>query len=147
MLANRARCPPARRKPPIGRTNEWPSHDIRRRPSLTTLFRPGRVVRRAATPERGSSRGGLASRWRTLRRWLQPGLGVKRWLLAMVVGTVLFGLAAALLLLNLYNSRPQHLLVSVLGLGGPPHPLRILVLPVGGGFLIYLFLFQLKRTS
>src|SRR3990170_1664399 len=106
--------------------------------ALTLLNRSGIVIRMAATPERGSSRGGSASQWRTLRRWLQPGLGVKRWLLAMVVGTVLFGLAAALLLLNLYNSSPQSLLVSVLGLGGPPHPLRILVLLVGGVFLIYL---------
>jgi uncharacterized cofD-like protein len=100
----------------------------------------------AATPERGSSRGGSASRWRTLRRWLQPGLGVKRWLVAMVVGTVLFGLAVALLLLNLYSSSPQSILVSVLGLGGSPHPLRILVLLVGGVLLIYLAVFRLNRT-
>jgi hypothetical protein len=69
----------------------------------------------AAMPERGSSQGGSASRWRTLRRWLQPGLGVKRWLVAMVVGTVLFGLAVALLLLTLHNTSPQSALVSVLG--------------------------------
>jgi len=100
----------------------------------------------AAMPERGSSRGGSASQWRTLRRWLQPGLGVKRWLLAMVVGTVLFGLAVALLLLNLYNTNPQSLLVSLLGLGGPPHLLRILTLLVGGVFLIYLAVFRLNRT-
>jgi len=100
----------------------------------------------AATPERGSSRGGSASQWRTLRRWLQPGLGVKRWLVAMVVGTVLFGLAVALLLLNFYNTNPQSLFVSLLGLGGPPHLLRILVLLVGGVFLIYLSVFRLNRT-
>jgi uncharacterized cofD-like protein len=100
----------------------------------------------AATPERGSSRGGSASRWRTLRRWLQPGLGVKRWLVAMVVGTVLFGLAVALLLLNLYTASPRSLLVSLLELGGSPHPLRILVLLVGGVFLIYLSVFRLNRT-
>jgi hypothetical protein len=83
----------------------------------------------AAMPERGTSQGGSASRWRTLRRWLQPGLGVKRWLVAMVVGTVLFGLAVALLLLTLYNTSPQSALVSVLGLGGPPRLLRLFVLP------------------
>lgn len=116
------------------------------RRSLTPSGRSGIVVRMAATPERGSSRGGSASRWRTLRRWLQPGLGVKRWLVAMVVGTVLFGLAVALLLLNLYSTSPQSLLVSLLGLGGSPHPLRIIVLLVGGVFLIYLSVFRLNRT-
>ena len=100
----------------------------------------------AATPQRGSSRGGSASRWRTLRRWLQPGLGVKRWLVAMVVGTVLFGLAVALLLLNFHTSAPGSVLVSWLGLEGPAHPLRVLVLLVSGVFLIYLSVFRLNRT-
>lgn len=100
----------------------------------------------AATPERGSSRGGSASRWRTLRRWLQPGLGVKRWLIAMVVGTVLFGLAVALLLLSLYRSSPQSVLVSLLGLDGAFYLPRIVVLLTAGLLLIYLSVFRLNRT-
>jgi uncharacterized cofD-like protein len=100
----------------------------------------------AVTPERGWSRGGSANRWRTLRRWLQPGLGVKRWLVAMVVGTVLFGLAVALLLISLYRSSPQSFFVSLLGLEGTPELLRIVVLLVGGLCLIYLSVFRLNRT-
>jgi hypothetical protein len=100
----------------------------------------------AATPERGSSNGGSASRWGTLRRWLQPGLGVKRWLLAMVVGTVLFGLGVALLLLNLYRVSPGSPFVSLLRLDGATYGLRILLLLVSGVFLLYLSVFRLNRT-
>jgi uncharacterized cofD-like protein len=64
----------------------------------------------------------------------------------MVVGTVLFGLAVALLLISLYRSSPRSLLVSLLGLEGTPEMLRIVVLLVGGLFLIYLSVFRLNRT-
>ena len=100
----------------------------------------------AATPERGSSNGGSASRWGTLRRWLQPGLGVKRWLLAMVVGTVLFGLGVALLLLNLYRVSPGSPFVSLLRLDGATYGLRIILLLASGVFLLYLSVFRLNRT-
>jgi hypothetical protein len=100
----------------------------------------------AATPERGPSNGGSANRWRTYLRWLQPGLGVKRWLLAMVVGTVLFGLGVALLLLNLYRVSPGSPFVSLLRLDGATYGLRILLLLASGVFLLYLSVFRLNRT-
>jgi len=100
----------------------------------------------AATPDRGPSNGGSSNRWRTYVRWLQPGLGVKRWLVAMVVGTVLFGLGVALLLLDLYRLTPGSPLVSLLRLDGSAHGLRALTLLVGGVFLLYLSVFRLNRT-
>jgi uncharacterized cofD-like protein len=64
----------------------------------------------------------------------------------MVVGTVLFGLAVALLLIALYRSSPQAPLVSLLSLDSAPGLLRVVVLLVGGLFLIYLSVFRLNRT-
>ena len=37
-------------------------------------------------------------RQRVLRRWLRPGIGIKRWLLVALIGQILIALAAALLL-------------------------------------------------
>lgn len=100
----------------------------------------------AATPEVGNSSGRSAGRWRTLRRWLQPGLGVKRWLVAMVVGTILFGLAVALLLLDLVRLSPRSPLVILFELDSGGHALRVLLLLVSGLTLLYLAVFRLNRT-
>ena len=39
---------------------------------------------------------------RSLRKWLRPGLGVKRWFVLMFIGTGLMGLGVAFLLRELY---------------------------------------------
>src|SRR3990172_3463068 len=50
--------------------------------------------------ERTNSAGRTApqSRWQLFGRWLQPGLGVKRWLALLVLGVGLLGLRFGLLL-------------------------------------------------
>ena len=54
-----------------------------------------------------SSHGGKQqSRWRLLRRWLQPGLGIKRWLAILILGIGLLGLSLTLLLLDQGLARP-----------------------------------------
>ena len=39
----------------------------------------------------------------TLRRWLRPGIGVKRWLVVVFVGELCLALAGALLLRQVYR--------------------------------------------
>ena len=42
-----------------------------------------------------------------LLRWLTPGLGVKRWLLLILIGTSLIGLGVAVLVLDFYRTAPD----------------------------------------
>ncbi|HEY7024019.1 MAG TPA: gluconeogenesis factor YvcK family protein [Candidatus Limnocylindrales bacterium] len=50
-----------------------------------------------------------------LRRWLQPGIGIKRWLLVAFVGEILIALAAALVLRPiLAQSRPDNNQLDIL---------------------------------
>ncbi len=44
---------------------------------------------------------------RHLGQWFIPGLGIKRWLGLIVLGTTLLGLGLAVLLLNFYRTAPQ----------------------------------------
>jgi uncharacterized cofD-like protein len=64
----------------------------------------------------------------------------------MVVGTVLFGLGVALLLLNLQQVSPQSPLVDALDLAGGRFALRAIFLLVFGVLLLYLAVFRLNRT-
>ena len=59
-------------------------------------------------------------RLRLLWRWLQPGLGVKRWLAVLVLGIALVGLGLATGLLSLYRLHPN-----------PLHPQLLASLPPG----------------
>jgi uncharacterized cofD-like protein len=40
-------------------------------------------------------------------RWLVPGIGVKRWVLLILIGTTLLGLGFAVILLNMYRTVPN----------------------------------------
>jgi uncharacterized cofD-like protein len=40
-------------------------------------------------------------------RWLVPGLGVKRWLIVVLLGTTLVGVGLALLILDVYRTAPE----------------------------------------
>ncbi len=97
-------------------------------------------------PEGGKAAGRPPGGWRTLLLWLQPGLGVKRWVAVMVVGTVLFGSAVALLLIDLLRASPGSPLVLLLDLNATGHGMRVLILLVAGLVLLYLAVFRLNRT-
>lgn len=47
-------------------------------------------------------------------RWLSPGMGYKRWLILTIVGSMLLGLGAAVLILDYYRSTTNSALVPVL---------------------------------
>lgn len=63
-------------------------------------------------------------------RWLAPGLGVKRWMGVIMLGTTLIGVGLALLLLDVYRNAPDTWwlpIASFLSLRFLTRPLRVLV--------------------
>ncbi len=63
-------------------------------------------------------------------RWLLPGLGVKRWLLLILLGTTLLGLGFAVLVLDVYRNAPDTWwlpILSYLSLRFLARPLRALI--------------------
>jgi uncharacterized cofD-like protein len=76
--------------------------------------------------------------------WLTPGMGVKRWLIGLVAGTLLVGLGFSVFMLDLYRSRPDSAVLSTLALSFIPRPVRIVVLLLAGGGLIAFSLWRLS---
>ena len=72
----------------------------------------------------------------TLRRWLVPGIGVKRWLVIVFIGELCLALAGALLLRQFYReaeiSGPGQAVVWTLTLQFLPYWTRALVVGVVG---------------
>lgn len=72
----------------------------------------------------------------TARHWLAPGIGVKRWLLLLVLGSSLMGLGVIYVLLAVYQvDLVSQALYRLLVLAFLPIPLR-LTLPLIVGFLL-----------
>jgi uncharacterized cofD-like protein len=49
----------------------------------------------------------FGGKFRQSLRWLTPGLGVKRWLLLVLLGTTLLGVGLAILILDVYRTAPE----------------------------------------
>ena len=82
------------------------------------------------------SQPGDTSRFRMLRRWLRPGVGVNRWLLMMLVGLSILAAAGAMLIRFVFLEVPAHSplgqIFRLIRLTFLPDPLRgILVLTIG----------------
>jgi uncharacterized cofD-like protein len=109
--------------------------------ALTLRFISGIVVRVALkdTAVQGD-------RWRQIKRWLKPGLGVKRWLLILVIGTALIGLGLAVLLLEYYRTHPDAPLLALISLRALPRWTRALALGSVGLGLMLLAIIRLNRA-
>ena len=59
---------------------------------------------------------GSEGRWGRLKRWLRPGMGIKRWLLMMFVGLTILATAGALFIRILFREVPAD------SLGTPSQP-------------------------
>ena len=81
--------------------------------------------------------------WHTYLRWLSPGLGVKRWLLLLVLGVVLASLGGASLLRTLY---PLPTYFYYLTLQFLPRPLRVSLFFLAGAGSIATALWGLNRS-
>ncbi|HSH21481.1 MAG TPA: gluconeogenesis factor YvcK family protein, partial [Candidatus Caenarcaniphilales bacterium] len=75
-------------------------------------------------------------------RWLRPGVGIKRWLLAVFVGELLLAVAAGLVIRQIYRDvpadAPEAALFDLLSLQFLPLALRPVVL-IGAGVLIFVY--------
>lgn len=72
-------------------------------------------------------------------RWLVPGLGVKRWLIPIILGTTMVGVGLAVLILDVYRTAPDTWwlpLLSVASLRSLERPIRALIFGFIGAVLI-----------
>jgi len=71
--------------------------------------------------------------WESLRRelqWFRPGLGYKRWLILVFIGTALLGLGMALVILDVYRNAPDTWwlpALSYLSLRFLDRPIRVII--------------------
>ena len=85
-------------------------------------------------------------KWRRLLKWFEPGLGVKRWLLLMVLGTALIGLGVAVVLLDIYRAYPSSPWLKILSLSALPRWLRALIIGGSGTILLLFSAMRLNRS-
>jgi uncharacterized cofD-like protein len=88
------------------------------------------------------TRPGGEGRGRRLQRWLRPGMGVKRWLLLMLVGLTILATAGALLIRILFREVPADSipgqLFELISFNFLPDPLRpMVVIGIGVGVFLY----------
>jgi len=83
---------------------------------------------------------------RAVRAWLTPGIGVKRWILVLVLGTLLVGLGLSVFLIELNRSNPNSQLLYWVTLRFLDRSIRALVLIVGGGAAVGLSVLALSRA-
>lgn len=94
----------------------------------------------------------FARLWENLRReaqWFRPGLGYKRWLILVLVGTTLLGLGLALVVLDVYRNAPDTWwlpLISALSLRFLDRPIRVLIFGGIGVILILIGIWASNRS-
>lgn len=76
-----------------------------------------------------------------LIKWLQPGLGVKRWIFAILFGTTIIALGLALFVIDIYRKAPDTWwlpIVSLASLLSFPRLIRVLIfVSLGAGIIIW----------
>ncbi len=82
----------------------------------------------------------ITEKLRGLLRWLQPGLGVKRWILIILLGTTVIALGLSLFVIDLYRRSPETWwlpLVSLASLRSLPRLARVLIFEALGTGIIF----------
>jgi uncharacterized cofD-like protein len=82
-------------------------------------------------------------------RWLTPGLGVKRWLLLILLGITLLGVGSAILILDIYRTAPDTWwlpIISTASLRFLPRLLRAIVFAGIGVSLIVVGIWGINRS-
>ena len=89
---------------------------------------------------KGSSSTKFWKRISNQLRWLVPGLGVKRWILLILLGTTLLGVGLAILLLDVYRTAPSTWWLPILSFASLrilSRPLRVLIFGgIGAGLIL-----------
>ncbi len=87
---------------------------------------------------------------RSLARWFQPGLGVKRWFLLVLLGITMLGVGLALFLLEIYRTQSSNNLfltiLSYASLRFMPRELRIFIFTAMGAGLAAYGILRLNRS-
>jgi uncharacterized cofD-like protein len=89
------------------------------------------------------------TRLSTPLRWLIPGLGVKRWIVLILLGTTLLGVGSAVLLLEIYRTAPDTWwlpILSIASLRVLSRPLRVLIFGGIGTGLILVGIWGMNRS-
>jgi uncharacterized cofD-like protein len=93
---------------------------------------------------------GLRTPLSVVRRWLTPGIGIKRWLVVVFVGELCLALAGALALRQVYRevdvSGPGQTAVTVVTLQFLPYGVRAAILGVAGGVLFVIGSWRVIRV-
>ena len=87
--------------------------------------------------------------YRRITTWLIPGLGVKRWILVIILGSMMLGVGLAVLLLDIYRTAPETWwlpFLSTASLRFLARPIRVLVFGGLGVGLIFLGVWGLNRS-
>lgn len=82
-------------------------------------------------------------------RWLIPGLGVKRWLIVLLLGITLFSIGLAILILDVYRTAPDSWwlpIISTASLRFLPRLVRVLIFGGLGGLLVLTGIWGINRT-
>jgi len=83
----------------------------------------------------------IQEQFKSIRRWLQPGLGVKRWFLVIFLGNTMLAVGFAMFLLDIYRKAPQTWwlpLLSVASLRPLPRLVRVLIFgSIGVGTIVW----------
>ncbi len=91
----------------------------------------------------------IESKVTSILRWLQPGLGVKRWILAILLGTTIIAIGLAVFVIDLYRGTPESwwlTLVSLATLRSLPRFVRVIVFEVLGTGIIIWGIIGLNRS-
>jgi uncharacterized cofD-like protein len=84
-----------------------------------------------------------------LRRWLTPGIGIKRWLVSILIGVTLLGLGVAVLVIDFYRSTENSFwlqVLSFLSLRFLDRTIRALIFGGLGFFFIVVGTVELNRS-
>ena len=85
-------------------------------------------------------------RWQTVRKWLRPGLGIKRWLALLIFGITVIALAFAQIVVELYRNEQLPELIYFASLRFLPVPIRIIIGVALGMGAIAVAILELNRS-
>ncbi len=88
----------------------------------------------------------MTKKFKTLSRWLTPGMGIKRWLVMLLAGITILALGGALFLRDLYAASGYPPIVRMLALQALPRWLRAAIFGGLGLGLVGWSLYRLNQT-
>lgn len=115
---------------------------------MTALTRLGAEPIMACSRVRLPKEGVLMRSWRDVPglKWLYPGMGVKRWLLLLMVGVTTLSLGLAYLLVTIYRQQPLPPVFYYLTLQFVPRVLRAALFGVAGLAMVAAAMYGVNRS-